>query len=96
MWIDISKRNPTPGDGWVLTYEADAIMPIKVNRNLNDFYLKFGYGDTSKITHWMKMPAPPGDTKICTHSNKVRIYLEHMGVVDRCEDCHLALPIDKE
>lgn len=42
----------------VLTYEAGAVMPIKVNY-IHNYENEFAYGKAEDITHWHALPESP-------------------------------------
>ncbi len=58
-WIKCSERLPEIRKH-VLTYQADAIMPIKVNY-IHNYEGEFAYGASNIITHWMLLPEAPKD-----------------------------------
>jgi hypothetical protein len=58
-WISVKNRLPEISRQ-VLTYEKDAVMPIKVNY-IRNYEGQFSYGKTENISHWMPLPNEPND-----------------------------------
>lgn len=70
-WISVKDELPKPNKH-ILTYETGyPIMRIKVNYLLDLVgEIKFSYGKTQKITHWMELPKPPIRNNLLNEKNK--------------------------
>jgi hypothetical protein len=71
-WISVKHQLPEINQ-YVLTYEAGyPLMRIKVNYLLDipGNQIKFSYGKTDRITHWMPLPEPPIRNNCLNEKNK--------------------------